>query len=132
MGNLIASIKCRGEVTGQCKTFRADVVATARRDLNAGELLDGEGGFMVYRKLMTAEYSVRIEGLLIGLPHGLALKRRFEIAQKLSWQNIEYEVTSQPQKTRKERERIFRAKGWNFTEQWAYVISSVDIELCLY
>lgn len=84
VGYLIASIKCRGEATSQCKTFHANVVATAKRDLNAGKLFDGEGRFMVYRKLMTAEYSVRIEGLLIGLAQGLVLKRNGEIAQKLS------------------------------------------------
>lgn len=110
VGYSVASIKCRGEATGRCQTFRADVVATGKRDLNAGERLDGEGGFIVYRKLMTAEYSLRIEGLLIGLSQGLVLKRNVETAQKLGWQDIKNEVTSRPQKARKEMERIFRAR----------------------
>lgn len=108
VGYSAASIMCRGEPTGQCKTFRADVVATAKRALKAGEKLDGEGGFMVYGKLMTAEDSLRIEGLPIGLAHGVILKRDVAQGQRLSWQDIEYEVTSQPQKVRKEMERIFR------------------------
>lgn len=108
VGFSVASIMCRGEPTGQCKTFRADVVATAKRNLKAGEKLDGEGGFMVYGKLMTAEDSLRIEGLPIGLAHGVLLKRDVAEGQRLSWQDIEYEITSQPQKVRKEMERIFR------------------------
>lgn len=70
----IASIMLRGEPTGQTKTWAGDVVATAKRDLKAGEKLDGEGGFMVYGKLMPAENSMKIEGLPIGLAHGLVLK----------------------------------------------------------
>ncbi|KPI39728.1 uncharacterized protein AB675_3461 [Cyphellophora attinorum] len=46
LGISVASIMCRGEPTGQCKTFAADTVATAKRDLAVGEKLDGEGGFM--------------------------------------------------------------------------------------
>jgi predicted homoserine dehydrogenase-like protein len=47
LGISIASIMLRGEPTGQVKSWRADVVATAKRDLKVGEKLDGEGGFMV-------------------------------------------------------------------------------------
>ena len=65
---------CRGEPTGQTVTWAGDVVATAKRDLKAGEKLDGEGGFTVYGKLMPAEASIAIEGLPVGLAHGLVLK----------------------------------------------------------
>ena len=34
--------------------FRGDVVAMAKRDLRAGEMLDGEGGYTVWGKLMPA------------------------------------------------------------------------------
>ena len=75
LGFSVASIMCRGEPTGQTKTWAGDVVATAKRDLKAGEKLDGEGGYMCYGKLMPAEASMKIEGLPIGLAHGLVLKR---------------------------------------------------------
>lgn len=45
VGVSIANIMCRGEPTGSTKTFEGDVVATAKRDLKAGEMLDGEGGY---------------------------------------------------------------------------------------
>lgn len=108
LGYSVASIMCRGEPTGQCKTFNADVVATAKRALKAGEKLDGEGGFMVYGKLMTARDSLKIEGLPIGLAHGVVLKRDIKEGQGLSWQDIEYTVSSQPQRVRKEMEKMFR------------------------
>ena len=34
--------------------FSSDVVATAKRELKAGEMLDGEGGFTVWGKQMPA------------------------------------------------------------------------------
>lgn len=105
----IASIMCRGEPTGQTKTWSGDVVATAKRDLEVGEKLDGEGGFTVYGKLMTAEDSMAIEGLPIGLAHGFVLKRSVKKDQGLSWDDIEYdEAASQAVSVRKEMEAIFK------------------------
>jgi predicted homoserine dehydrogenase-like protein len=59
----VATIMCRGEPTGSCKTFVGDVVAAARHNPSAGEKLDGDCGFMVYGKLMRARDSLAIEGL---------------------------------------------------------------------
>jgi predicted homoserine dehydrogenase-like protein len=42
-------------------------VATAKRDLKAGEILDGEGGFCVWGKQTPAELSLRSELLPLGL-----------------------------------------------------------------
>ena len=50
----ILSAALRGEATGAPTGFRGDVVATAKRDLRAGEMLDGEGGACVWGKLMPA------------------------------------------------------------------------------
>ena len=44
----------RREPTGAACGWRGDVVATAKRDLSEGEILDGEGGYAVYGKLMPA------------------------------------------------------------------------------
>lgn len=99
---------CRGEPTGQCKTFAGDVVATAKRDLKAGEKLDGEGGFMVYGKLMPANDSLAIEGLPIGLAHGLVLTRDVSKDQGLSWQDVDFSDQSQAVAVRREMEALFR------------------------
>ena len=51
----ILSAALRGEPTGQRPPAGvADVVATAKRDLRAGEVLDGEGGYTVWGRLMPA------------------------------------------------------------------------------
>ncbi|KAK7750577.1 hypothetical protein SLS62_007424 [Diatrype stigma] len=108
LGISIATIMCRGEPTGQTKTWAGDVVATAKKDLKAGEKLDGEGGFMVYGKLTTAEDSMRIEGLPIGLAHGIVLKRDVKKDQGLSWSDVEYSNQSQAIAVRKEMEALFK------------------------
>ncbi|KAJ5182446.1 saf domain-containing protein [Penicillium capsulatum] len=108
LGISIATIMCRGEPTGQCKTFAGDVVATAKRELKVGEKLDGEGGFMVYGKLMPAEASLAIEGLPIGLAHGLILKRDVRKDQGLSWEDVDFGVQSQAVAVRREMEALFR------------------------
>ncbi|CAI0649357.1 hypothetical protein CGCSCA4_v005636 [Colletotrichum siamense] len=108
LGVSVATIMVRGEPTGQTKTWAGDVVATAKRDLKAGEKLDGEGGFTVYGKLTTAENSMAIEGLPIGLAHGFVLKRDVKKDQGLSWQDVEYSEKAQAVAFRKEMEAVFK------------------------
>ncbi len=110
LGVSVANIMCRGEPTGQTITWAADVVATAKRDLEPGEKLDGEGGFMVYGKLMPAKDSLAIEGLPIGLAHGLTLKNKVSRDQKISWRDVEYSRTAQAVAVRREMEASFRSE----------------------
>lgn len=108
LGVSIANIMCRGEPTGQCKTFAADTVATAKRDLKAGEKLDGEGGFTVYGRIMPAEDSLAIEGLPIGLAHGFVLKRDVKKGEGLSWKDVDFEEKSQAVQIRRQMESLYR------------------------
>lgn len=104
---------CRGEPTGQTKTFAGDVIATAKRDLKAGEMLDGEGGYTVVGKLVPAETSLEIGGLPIGLAHGLKLKKNVNKDQSLCWTDVEFSETSQVVAIRREMEKIFRIEFAN-------------------
>ncbi len=63
----------RGEPTGATRMFKGDAVAVAKRDLKAGEMLDGEGGYTVWGKLMPAERSLAEGALPIGLAHHVPL-----------------------------------------------------------
>ena len=108
LGVSVANIMCRGEPTGQTRTWAADVVATAKKDLKTGEKLDGEGGFTVYGKLMPARDSLAMEGLPIGLAHGLILKGDVKKDQKISWQDVEYSEATQAVAVRREMEASFR------------------------
>ena len=67
----ILSAALRGEATGCVGAFNADVIAVAKRDLKAGEVLDGEGGFKVWGKLMPAKRSLALGALPIGLASGV-------------------------------------------------------------
>lgn len=71
----VLSAALRGEPTGSTREWRADVVAVAKRDLAAGETLDGEGGYTVWGRVTTAAASRAADALPIGLAHGVALVR---------------------------------------------------------
>ena len=47
----VLNVALRGEPTGSCRAWRGDAVTVAKRALEAGEMLDGEGGYCVYAKL---------------------------------------------------------------------------------
>ena len=75
LGISVASAALRHEPTGAPTGFRSDVVATAKRALKAGEILDGEGGFCVWGKQTPAAVSLQ-QGLLpLGLATNVKLKR---------------------------------------------------------
>jgi predicted homoserine dehydrogenase-like protein len=71
----VLSAALRGEPTGSTRSWRGDAVATAKRDLKAGEMLDGEGGYTVYGRLAPAARSKAERMLPIGLAHGVRLSR---------------------------------------------------------
>jgi predicted homoserine dehydrogenase-like protein len=71
----VLSAALRGEPTGSCRAWRGDAVAVAKRDLKAGESLDGEGGYTVYGRLAPAARSKARRMLPIGLAHGIRLTR---------------------------------------------------------
>ncbi|HUF43707.1 MAG TPA: flagellar biosynthesis protein FlgA, partial [Aestuariivirgaceae bacterium] len=51
------------------------VVAVAKRDLEPGEVLDGEGGYCVWGKLVPAARSRTLDALPIGLAHQVPVVR---------------------------------------------------------
>lgn len=66
-----------------------DVVAAAKRDLEAGEILDGLGQYMTYGLCENAS-TVRGEGLLpIGLAEGCRLRRKVTRDHVLSYKDVE-------------------------------------------
>jgi len=71
----VLNVALRGEPTGSCKAWRGDAVTVAKRNLKAGEMLDGEGGYCVYAKLIPAPRSLKLGALPIGLAHHVKLLR---------------------------------------------------------
>jgi predicted homoserine dehydrogenase-like protein len=105
LGISVASIGLRGEPTGTPIAFNADVVATAKRNLAAGEMLDGEGGFTVYGKLMPVEESLRLGGLPLGLAHNVKLKRAVAAGESVRWDDVGIDETQLAVRMRREMER---------------------------
>lgn len=109
LGISVASVALRREPTGAPTGWRADVVAVAKRDLRAGETLDGEGGFMVWGRLMPAADSARQGALPIGLAHGASLRRPVAAGAVLRWDDVAVDETSQAVRCRREMEQCFGA-----------------------
>ena len=100
----ILSAALLNKPTGSTQGFRGDVVATAKRDLKAGEILDGEGGHTVWGKLYPAETSLKIGGLPIGLAHKVKLKTDIPADRPVRWQDVEVDETLDAVKIRREME----------------------------
>lgn len=108
LGISVASVGLRREPTGAPIDFVGDVVATAKRDLGAGEILDGEGGFTVWGKLMCASDSLRLGGLPIALAHRVKLRNPVKAGMPVCWSDVEVDETSEVVRVRREMEKTFR------------------------
>lgn len=78
-----------GEATGTPRSFEADVVATAKRDLLPGDVLDGEGGATVWGRLAPADASLAGEALPIGLADGRRLVRGVKAGSVVGQSDVE-------------------------------------------
>ena len=108
LGMSVASVGIRKEPTGAASCFNADVIATAKRHLNSGESLDGEGGYTVFGKLAPSNVSLANGNLPLGLAHDLKLTRDVAKDQPLTWEDVEIDTTLNAYKLRREMESLFR------------------------
>ena len=104
LGVSIASAALRREPTGAPEAWRGDVAATAKRDLAEGEVLDGEGGAMVWGKCLPAERSLALGALPIGLAHGVRLRRAVPRGGTVGWADVTVDETSEAVRIRREME----------------------------
>jgi len=107
LGISIASVGLRHEPTGAPIAWHGDVVATAKRDLAAGETLDGEGGYTVYGRLLPAADSLAQGCLPLGLAHGVRLVRRICAHATVRWDDVAIDATNDAVSFRREMERAF-------------------------
>jgi predicted homoserine dehydrogenase-like protein len=104
VGVSVASVALRGEPTGVATGWQADVVATAKRDLQPGEMLDGEGGYTVWGKLLPAATSKKMGGVPLGLAHGVKVMRPVKKGQSLCWDDVAMDTTTHAYQLRREME----------------------------
>jgi len=107
VGVSVASVALRGEPTGVATAWNADVVATAKRDLAPGEMLDGEGGYTVWGKLLPAATSAAMGGLPLGLAHNVKVLRPVKKGQSLCWTDVAMDTATHAYRTRKAMEDMF-------------------------
>ncbi|SBV97085.1 conserved hypothetical protein [uncultured delta proteobacterium] len=107
----IATIAIHGEATGAPIVFNGDVVATAKKDLAAGDILDGEGGYAVYGKLMPAKDSLAVGGVPLGLCNNVKLLKPVKAGDPVTWGDVAIDETSVAVKVRKEMETYYKNGG---------------------
>jgi predicted homoserine dehydrogenase-like protein len=108
LGVSVASAALRAEPTGAPSDFRSDVIATTKRALKRGEVLDGEGGFCVWGRQVPAARSLREALLPLGLAHDVRLKRDIAEGECLAWSDIDFDESDLAVKVRREMEAVFR------------------------
>ncbi len=107
----VASVGLRGEPTGVATCFNADVVATTKRALAPGEILDGEGGYTVFGKLAPAAKSVAQGCVPLGLAHNLKVVRPIAKDQAVTWDDVEIDSSLAAFTLRREMEQIHFGNG---------------------
>jgi predicted homoserine dehydrogenase-like protein len=93
LGISIASAVLRHEPTGSPQSFVADVASVAKKDMAAGDMLDGEGGFTVYGRLTRADESIENRYLPIGLTNKARLTRAVAKGSILTYKDVEVNNT---------------------------------------
>src|SRR3954454_629955 len=110
LGISVLSAALRGEPTGQASGFRGDVAFIAKRDLRAGEMLDGEGGYTVWAGLVPAAASLKAGALPIGLAHRVKLRHDVAHGAMLRWSDVEFDANNETVKVRRAMEAALAAQ----------------------
>ena len=108
VGLSVASVMLRREPTGVAQAWNADVVATAKRDLQPGDLLDGEGGYTVWGKLLPAAKSAAIGGVPLGLAHDVKVIRPVAKGSCVTWADVAMDTGTHAFRIRRELEDLFK------------------------
>ena len=107
LGLSVASVVLREEATGVATGWKADVAATAKRTLKAGEMLDGEVGYTVWGKLLPARTSLERRALPLGLAHHVKVIRDIPEGDTVTWDDVEMDTSLKAYSIRKEFEKTF-------------------------
>jgi len=109
LGISVAAIALRSEPTGVATCFNADVAATAKKNLQVGDTLDGEGGYTVFGKLTPASTSLAKGYLPLGLAHDVRLIRPVAKDSCITWADVAIDETLPAVRVRKEQEALYSA-----------------------
>ncbi len=108
LGISVASAALRREPTGCSREFIADVGAHAKKDLQPGEILDGEGGYTVFGKLLQASDSVARNALPLGLTGKARVVKPVGRGELVTYEHVELDTSSMAYSLRSQMERRVR------------------------
>ena len=97
----VYSIALDNRATGFTKNYNADVASFAKKDLKAGEKLDGEGGFCVRGRLITSEKSKKEMILPLGLTDNAILKRNISKDEVIKIDDVDLKLPNEVIEARK-------------------------------
>ncbi len=97
----IYSIALDRKATGYTKYYNAEVASVAKKDLKAGEKLDGEGGFCARGKLIDAKNSKENRVLPLGLTENAILKRNLSKDEIIKIDDVELNLPIEVKEARK-------------------------------
>ena len=83
----VLSAALRHEPTGQAQSMRGTVAAVAKRNLKAGERLDGEGGYTVWGQALPIDKAKT--ALPIGLADHVTLRRDVAVGTRLVFEDVD-------------------------------------------
>lgn len=89
-----------------------EVCAVAKRDLEAGEVLDDYGNYMTYGETVNAEEMCEKRYLPEGLVEGCTLKRAIKKDVALTYGDVELPAGRLADRLRAEQYRVFRGETW--------------------
>jgi predicted homoserine dehydrogenase-like protein len=87
---------------------KVDVITMAKKDLKAGETIDGIGGYTSYGECETAEITAEQELLPIGLAEGCVLKRDIRKDQAITYADVIVPEGRFCDKLRREQNEYFK------------------------
>lgn len=90
---------------------RVDVIATAKKDLKQGEVLDGMGFYMTYGQAENADVVTKENLLPIGLAEGCRLKRDMSIDEVITYDDVELPSGRLCDELRSEQNKYFSMTG---------------------
>jgi len=84
-----------------------DIIATAKKDLKTGEILDGLGHYMTYGQCENSGVAKNENLLPMGIAEGCRLKRDFKKDQVITYDDVELPKNSLTVQLRKEQDEYF-------------------------
>ena len=102
----IYSVALDQKATGQTKYFNADVVSLAKKNLNPGDTLDGEGGYCARGKLTTAKISINNDYLPLGLTDNARVIKQIKKDQFIKFSDVEIDYIDEVKTARDYQKKL--------------------------